>query len=110
VRKTEKESAPPLAGSEKRSADSTHSPRTSDGVAREYFKYEHLDKLENQSIFIIREAFNKIERLAMLWSVGKDSQTIMWLARKAFFGHVPFPCVSWRRRSTCPNSSNCATD
>src|SRR2546426_6933944 len=44
-------------------------------------------------IFIIREAFNKIERLAMLWSVGKDSQTILWLARKAFFGHVPFPCV-----------------
>ncbi len=54
---------------------------------------DHLDKLENQSIYIIREAFNKIERLAMLWSVGKDSQTILWLARKAFFGHVPFPCV-----------------
>ena len=54
---------------------------------------DHLDRLENQSIFIIREAFNKIERLAMLWSVGKDSQTILWLARKAFFGHVPFPCV-----------------
>ena len=54
---------------------------------------DHLDKLENQSIFIIREAFNKIERLAMLWSVGKDSQTILWLARKAFFGRVPFPLV-----------------
>ena len=54
---------------------------------------DHLDRLENQSIYIIREAFNKIERLAMLWSVGKDSQTIIWLARKAFFGHVPFPCV-----------------
>ena len=54
---------------------------------------DHLTKLEQQSIFIIREAFNKIERLAMLWSVGKDSQTLLWLARKAFFGHVPFPCV-----------------
>lgn len=54
---------------------------------------QHLDRLESQSIFIIREAFNKIERLAMLWSVGKDSQTLLWLARKAFFGHVPFPCV-----------------
>jgi len=54
---------------------------------------DHLDRLENQSIYIIREAFTKIERLAMLWSVGKDSQTILWLARKAFFGHVPFPCV-----------------
>jgi len=53
----------------------------------------HLDKLESQSIFIIREAFNKIERLAMLWSVGKDSMSVLWLARKAFFGHVPFPCV-----------------
>jgi sulfate adenylyltransferase subunit 2 len=54
---------------------------------------DHLDSLENQSIFIIREAFNKIERLALLWSVGKDSQTLLWLTRKAFFGHVPFPCV-----------------
>jgi sulfate adenylyltransferase subunit 2 len=53
----------------------------------------HLDKLEHQSVFIIREAFNKIERLAMLWSVGKDSSVLLWLARKAFFGHVPFPCV-----------------
>src|SRR6266545_6883740 len=54
---------------------------------------DHLTQLEQQSIFIIREAFNKIERLAMLWSGGKDSQTILWLARKAFFGNVPFPCV-----------------
>ena len=46
---------------------------------------DHLDKLENQSIFIIREAFNKIDRLAMLWSVGKDSQTIMWLAQGVFW-------------------------
>src|SRR5690242_14205687 len=27
----------------------------------------------------------------MLWSIGKDSNTLLWLARKAFFGHVPFP-------------------
>jgi sulfate adenylyltransferase subunit 2 len=52
-----------------------------------------LDQLESQSIFIIREAFKKIPRLAMLWSVGKDSMTMLWLTRKAFFGHVPFPCV-----------------
>src|SRR5512136_2957060 len=54
---------------------------------------DYLSKLENQSIYILREAFNKFENLAMLWSVGKDSQTLLWLARKAFFGHVPFPCV-----------------
>ena len=52
-----------------------------------------LDELENQSIYILREAFNKFEKLAMLWSIGKDSTVLLWLARKAFFGHVPFPLV-----------------
>ncbi len=54
---------------------------------------DHLAKLENQSVYILREAFNKFERLAMLWSIGKDSTVLLWLARKAFFGHVPFPLV-----------------
>lgn len=53
----------------------------------------HLDALESQSVYIFREAFNKIEKLAMLWSIGKDSNVMLWLARKAFFGHVPFPAV-----------------
>jgi len=52
-----------------------------------------LDELESQSIYILREAFNKFERLAMLWSIGKDSTVLLALARKAFFGHVPFPLV-----------------
>src|SRR5438045_9741903 len=54
---------------------------------------DYLSKLENQSIYIMREAFNKFEDLAMLWSIGKDSSVLLWLARKAFFGHVPFPLV-----------------
>src|SRR4051794_25290283 len=54
---------------------------------------DYLSKLENQSIYILREAFNKFENLAMLWSIGKDSTVLLWLARKAFFGHVPFPIV-----------------
>ena len=29
----------------------------------------------------------------MLWSIGKDSTVLLWLARKAFFGHVPMPLV-----------------
>ena len=29
----------------------------------------------------------------MLWSIGKDSTVLLWLARKAFFGHVPIPLV-----------------
>lgn len=53
----------------------------------------HLDKLEAQSIYIMREAFAKFENMAMLWSIGKDSSVLLWLARKAFLGHVPFPCV-----------------
>lgn len=52
-----------------------------------------LDLLENQSIFILREAYNRIKPLAMLWSLGKDSNVMVWLSRKAFFGHVPFPVV-----------------
>jgi sulfate adenylyltransferase subunit 2 len=54
---------------------------------------DHLSKLENQSVYILREAYNKFENLGMLWSIGKDSTVMLWLARKAFFGHVPFPLV-----------------
>ncbi|MDB6034683.1 MAG: sulfate adenylyltransferase subunit 2 sulfate adenylatetransferase sat ATP-sulfurylase small subunit [Verrucomicrobiales bacterium] len=53
----------------------------------------HLERLESQSIYILREAFSSFQSLAMLWSAGKDSNVILWLARKAFFGHVPFPMV-----------------
>jgi len=52
-----------------------------------------LDLLESQSLYILREAFRKIDRLALLWSIGKDSNALLWLVRKAFFGHVPFPVV-----------------
>ena len=52
-----------------------------------------LDALESQSIYILREAYNKIGKLGMLWSIGKDSNVLLWLARKAFLGHVPFPLI-----------------
>ena len=54
---------------------------------------DHLDELEAQSIYILREAFAQLDKLAMLWSLGKDSNVMIWLARKAFFGHVPFPVM-----------------
>ena len=54
---------------------------------------DHLDQLENQSIFILREAYASFKNLAMLWSIGKDSTVLLWLARKAFFGHVPISLV-----------------
>ena len=54
---------------------------------------DHLDMLESQSIYILREAYRKFKKLAMLWSVGKDSTVLLWLARKAFLGHCPIPLV-----------------
>lgn len=54
---------------------------------------QRLDELEAQSIYILREAYNQIEPLAMLWSLGKDSNVMVWLARKAFCGSMPFPAV-----------------
>lgn len=53
----------------------------------------HLDELEQQSVYIFREAYKHFKSLCMLWSIGKDSTVMLWLARKAFFGHVPFPLV-----------------
>lgn len=54
---------------------------------------DHLDALEQHSVYLLREAYRAFDRLCMLWSVGKDSTVLLWLARKAFFGHVPFPLV-----------------
>ncbi len=54
---------------------------------------DHLAELEARSIHILREARANFRRLAMLWSVGKDSTVLLWLARKAFLGEVPFPLV-----------------
>lgn len=54
---------------------------------------DRLEKLEAQSVHIFREAYREFKDLVMLWSIGKDSTVLLWLARKAFFGHVPFPLV-----------------
>lgn len=54
---------------------------------------DYLQQIENKSIHILREAYSCFKNLAMLWSIGKDSTVMLWLARKAFFGHVPFPLV-----------------
>jgi len=54
---------------------------------------DHLYELENRSVYILREAYANIKSLGMLWSMGKDSTVLLWLARKAFFGHIPFPLI-----------------
>ena len=53
----------------------------------------NLDRLESQSVFIIREAYKSLKNIGMLWSIGKDSTVLLWLAKKAFFGHVPFELI-----------------
>jgi len=52
-----------------------------------------LEMLESKSIHILREAYREFKSLCMLWSIGKDSTVMLWLTRKAFYGHVPFPLV-----------------
>lgn len=54
---------------------------------------DQLDLLESQTIYILREAYAKFKHLCMLWSIGKDSTALLWMVRKAFFGHVPFPLI-----------------
>lgn len=54
---------------------------------------DHLDELEAQTIYILREAYHAFDDLAMLWSIGKDSTAALWMARKAFLGRVPFPVL-----------------
>lgn len=54
---------------------------------------DHLETLEAHSVYILREAYTLLGKLGMLWSIGKDSTVLLWLAKKAFFGHCPFPLI-----------------
>ena len=54
----------------------------------------HLQRLEAESIDILREAVAESERPVMLYSIGKDSSVMLHLARKAFFpSRPPFPLL-----------------
>jgi sulfate adenylyltransferase subunit 2 len=64
----------------------------------------HLQRLESESIQIIREAVAESERPVMLYSIGKDSGTMLHLARKAFYpSPPPFPLLhvdtTWKFRA-----------
>ncbi len=54
---------------------------------------QDLGRLEEKSIYILREAKSKFRNVAALWSMGKDSTAMLGLARKAFLGKVPFPII-----------------
>lgn len=54
----------------------------------------YLQQLESESIYILREAAAQFEKLAMLYSLGKDSSVLLRLAQKAFYpGKIPFPLL-----------------
>jgi len=57
-------------------------------------KFSHLDLLEAESIYILRETAAQFERPVLLFSGGKDSITLLRLAEKAFRpGKFPFPLL-----------------
>ncbi len=58
------------------------------------YKFDYLDQLESEAIYIMREVAGQFERPALLFSGGKDSITLVRLAEKAFRpGKFPFPLV-----------------
>lgn len=82
---------------------------------------KHLKELEAESIYVLREVAAQFERPVILFSGGKDSIVITYLAYKAFYpAKIPFPLLhidtghnfeetssivmNWRRNSE-PNSS-----
>ncbi|MBO5239272.1 MAG: sulfate adenylyltransferase subunit CysD [Lachnospiraceae bacterium] len=63
----------------------------------------HLDKLEAEAIYIIREVAAECEKPVMLYSIGKDSSVMLHLAMKAFYPEKPpFPFMhidtTWKFR------------
>ncbi|MFK4763520.1 sulfate adenylyltransferase subunit CysD [Desulfobaculum sp. SPO524] len=54
---------------------------------------DRLTRLENDAVYIIREAYARSRRTAILWSMGKDSTVLLWLCMKAFLGRIPVPVV-----------------
>ena len=54
----------------------------------------HLESLEAESIYILREAAAEFSHPVMLYSIGKDSSVMLRLAQKAFYpGKIPFPLL-----------------
>jgi sulfate adenylyltransferase subunit 2 len=57
-------------------------------------RLSHLDRLEAESLYIIREVMAQAENPVMLYSIGKDSAVMLHLARKAFYpSPPPFPLM-----------------
>ena len=60
----------------------------------ENYSFTHLQQLEAESIYIIREVAAEFQNPVMLYSIGKDSSVMLRLAQKAFYpGKIPFPLM-----------------
>jgi sulfate adenylyltransferase subunit 2 len=75
----------------------------------------HLQRLEAESIFILREVVAECRRPVMLHSLGKDSAVMLHLARKAFYpGTPPFPLLhvdtTWKFRDMYAYRASLARD
>ncbi len=75
----------------------------------------HLERLEAESIHIMREVVAEAERPVMLYSVGKDSAVMLHLARKAFYpSPPPFPLLhidtTWKFRDMYTMRDRMAAD
>ncbi len=75
----------------------------------------HLQRLEAESIHILREVVAEAERPVMLYSVGKDSAVMLHLAKKAFFpARPPFPLLhvdtTWKFRAMYELRDRAAAD
>ncbi|MFT6054927.1 MAG: sulfate adenylyltransferase subunit 2 [Roseivirga sp.] len=58
------------------------------------YNLTHLEELESEAIYVIREVYAQFENPAILFSGGKDSIVVTHLARKAFWpSRIPFPLV-----------------
>ena len=69
-------------------------PEKSTTMTSQPTKLSHLDRLEAESLYIIREVMAHAENPVMLYSVGKDSAVMLHLARKAFYpSPPPFPLM-----------------
>lgn len=78
-------------------------------------KLSHLDRLEAESLHIIREVMANSENPVMLYSVGKDSSVMLHLARKAFYpSPPPFPLMHvdtrWKFRAMYDFRDKMATE
>ena len=87
------------SGPNKRNAESksnTTSKNNTKAKSKKQIKQlpPHLQRLEAESVFIIREAIAQARNPVMLYSIGKDSSVMLELAKKAFSpGKLPFPLL-----------------